>query len=181
MPSNDDQPTDPGQPTGARMERSLRKRGFQTDKLTLSIARNQAALERFVELYGFQSLLSSQMRSMVAAMSSQECGHFIEFLQLSMHVGRDSMQTRRNWLKRRPPENEHLSYLAAVVDKPEIVEGRGRAIFQSLSPEAQRLAAMVLITAWGAAKQSPSLDDFFIKSDVVDRMVEQLEGDPTVM
>jgi len=180
MPTNDDQSTDK-QPTGARMERSLRKRGFQTDKLTLSIARNQAALERFVELYGFQSLLTSQMRSMVAAMSSPECGHFIEFLQLSLHVGRDSLKTRRRLRKRVLPENEHLSYLAAVVDKPDIVEGRARAIFQSLRPEAQRLAAMVLITAWGAARQSPRLDDFYIKSDVVDRMVEQLEGEPTVM
>lgn len=181
MPTNDDRSTDPEKPTGARVERSLRKRGFQTDKLTLSIARNQAALERFVELYEFQSLLTSRMRSMVAAMSSQECGHFIEFLQLSLHVGRDSLRTRRKWRKSAPPENEHLAYLAAVVDKPEIVEGRARAIFQSLRPEAQRLAAMVLMTAWGAAKQSPRLDDFYIKSDVVDRMVEQLEGEPTVM
>ena len=32
MPINDDQPVDREQPSGARMERSLRKRGFQTDR-----------------------------------------------------------------------------------------------------------------------------------------------------
>jgi hypothetical protein len=162
--------------TGAKLERSLRKRGFQTDQLTLSISRNLKALERFAGHYQLHTLLTSRARGMFAAMSCEECGHFIEFLQRSIHVGRKSMRTREGWIHAREAQ-QNLAYLAAVAGKPQFVEGRARAIFRSLSPEAQKMTAMMLLAAWQVTRQAPGLKDDRFRAGIVDRMVEQLAGD----
>lgn len=162
--------------TGAKVERSLRERGFQTDRLTLSIARNLEALEHFAEQYKLHTLLTSRARATFAAMSSEECGHFIEFLQLSLHIGKSSVETREQWLSD-ANLSANVYYLASIANKPELLEGRARKIFQGMSPKAQRVTVMILMAALQVADRRASTQDRHIKVDVIDRMVEQFKGE----
>ena len=169
------------QHTGSRLEEGIRLVGHQTDKLTLSVDRNQRAIEKFAALYGFDIILSSEARASFASMESVELGHLLEFLQYSIHAGKKSLEYGRGNLQTSVParawRKDTLRSLAAVTNNPQLLKGRAQKIFQSMTPAAQKMAASIMTKAWQAAHNTPRIDDRLIKMDIVERLSEQLGRD----
>ena len=162
------------QTPGLMLEKSLRKSHYQTDRLTNTIARNQQSLERFARKYGLTRLLNPQARGMFAAMSCTECGHFLEFLQYSIHAGYKSMHTR-GLPAPSAGYSEQLVYLAAVANRPQLIGDHARQIFRGMTPDAKRIAAMILLAAWQIACGMPTAHEIKLRHDALDRMVSRLE------
>ena len=127
------------------MEETLRKAGYSPDDLTTSIAQNQRSLERFARQYEITSLFSPQARGVFAAMTNQEFGHVIEFLQRSLQVGKESLEFRARRITDQHPNQTR------ALERP-------RQIFRRMSPGAQQVASLIILEVWEAAEQSSKLN-----------------------